>query len=193
MKHPSLTRSGLWPILFLLFVAVLPAVAGAQDSLVAYSDTTDVLLGASPADTLWAAEADSWPDAEAWNEITNNDILKSFARMMGLTGFMMILAVLFFLLFPFLALGAIIYLLYRLNRTRQRQTEQQTATPAPAAPEDRNEALVRLKEQALRRACWGIGLLSAQALFDISSLLGIAGIALLCMAAYDWMRTRIRK
>lgn len=190
MKNRLHKNSACRALVVMLFVFVCLTGITGQDSIVVYSDTTSALQNAEADDSIYASStASAWPDDSFPDEIAGHGMLEFMSHILGLTGIIAILAGVLIFLFPLIAIGLIIYLIYRLSREKQRNTEH----CAPSAPEDEVSRALRYKEAAIRRACWGAGLLLVEWIADIADLLYIIGIVLLCMAAYSWMNAQIRK
>ncbi len=177
---------------FALTLFILTGITGiaAQDSIVAYSDTTSALSDTMTDDSIYhSSSASAWPDEDITDDLADHNIFEFMSHLLGITGVIAILTGVLILLFPLIAIGVIIYLLYRLNREKQRHTEQ----IPPSTPENMSAQAILYKETAIRRACWGIGLILVEWIADIADLLYIIGVVLLCMAAFSWMRAQIRK
>ena len=50
-----------------------------------------------------------------------------------------------------------------------------------------------LQESAIKYACWGVGLIAVEWIIDLTSLLHVAGVVLLCIAAGDWLTALVSK
>lgn len=174
--------------MMLLAFTCLTGVTG-QDSIVAYSDTTSVLQDAVDDSIYDSSSTSTWPDDYFPDDIVDHDMFDFLSHIMGLTGIIAILVSMIIFLFPLIAIGVIIYLIYRLNREKQRNAEHFTASD----PGDEFARAIRYKETAIRRACWGTGLILVEWIADMTDLLYIIGIVLLCMAAFSWMSAQIRK
>ena len=191
MKQPVHIHNGLRLVLAALFLSVLLQAAGAQNGIVAYSDTLSVLEDATD-DSLQGTTA-SPPSSSGFfwaDSMDNSGIPDFFSHFFELTGGLMILLAIVVFLFPFLAIGLIVYLIYRLNREKSRNAARAFPT---GTPPDSAEREAQLKRSAIRHACWGVGLIAIEGVAHISSLLNVAGIILLCIAAGDWLTSFIRK
>lgn len=190
MAYHILKHSCLRICAALLFLLAFLTDVPAQDSIVVYSDTTSALQNALPDDTVWnSSSSPIWPDDSTPDSIDRHDMFDLMSHLLGLTGIIAIVVGVIFLLFPLIAIGLIIYLVYRLNREKQRNRE----FAAPASSCSEAERIIRYKELAIRRACWGIGLILVEWIADIANILYIIGVVLLCMAAFGWMNAQIRK
>lgn len=190
MAHLIQTLSGLRAFAALLFLLASVTGVAAQDSIVAYSDTTSALQDPLQDDSIWTTSSSPlWPDEDLPDGFDEQDIFDLMSGLLGLTGIFAIVIGAIILLSPLLAIGLIVYLVYRLNREKQRNREP----VPPASSGTEAERIIRYKETAIRRACWGAGLILTEWLADIGDLLYVIGVALLCMAAYNWMNAQIRK
>ena len=168
---------------------VLQIICHAQ-GITGYSDTTAVLEDAAT-DTAWNQPASSVPSGFLTEELIGNDgILDLLSGMIGLTGVFLILFAVLIFLFPLLVVGLIIYLIYRSNREKKREIERRAYNPErKATDEDTRDRL--LKQAAVKYACWGVGCIVVEWIIQLTSLLHVVGVILLCIAAGDWLTAQI--
>lgn len=175
---------------FMLLLFAVSIGISAQDSIVVYSDTTSILEGTTADDGGWSTSPSGFlQDSDFWEETEGHGLMDFAYHILGLTGLFAILVCLLIFLFPLIAIGIIIYLIYRLNREKQRNAYN--GKQERYAPEDNTTRNIRYKELAIRRACWGAGLIAVELLADITDVLYIIGVVLLCMAAYNWFSAQI--
>ena len=162
----------------------------AQDSLTVFSDTTSVLNTAP--DTLSSmSAADNWTDDDLpdWSQPFMSDtvqaLLSFFTGMMGVTGILAVFIFLMFVFFPLIAIIAIIVLIYKLNREKEKNHNPAWQQPASTHPHTVSRQY--LKDQAINRFMWAVALLLLYWLLEWT-ILGIAGIILLCIAGSQLWR-----
>lgn len=191
MKHHPTARIIRWTGLFLFLICALATTAHAQ-GITVYSDTTSVLEDAAT-DTAQTSTAPfvsySFPADEFFE---NNGWLDFLTDVAGATGILLFLFTIFMFLLPLVAIGLILYLIYRSSRNRKRNIEQMAYDPErKTVDEDKRNRL--LKQSAIRYACWGIGMMAVEWIINFSRLLYVAGVILLCIAAGDWLSTLVTK
>lgn len=168
-------------LVFVLCLLCAPAVM-AQDSLVVYSDTSDV---AYATDSLITIDT-MIPDSTVWlPSIDGSDHGFGFLSWMaGLTGVLFVLMLLLIIGLPIAVVALIIYLIYRLRRERQLRRE----LAGRQAGENGTAIYIDHRQRAIERACWGVGLIAVEYIIDFSTLLYIGGVILLCMALSDLLK-----
>ncbi len=175
----------------LLFFCCLPMSGHAQTDFTVYSDTVSTLQDTAQ-DSLWNQMNHAYGSGfTPMNDMKMDNIFDFMSQMLGLTGFLFIVVMLLIFGFPLIAIGLIIYLVYRLNREKNRHREQMQGTGAVMMDEATTDALN--KQKAIRRACWGIGLIAVEWIAGITILLYISGVILLCAGAANWLTTLIHK
>ena len=100
------------------------------------------------------------------------------------------LCILVFFLLPLLVVGLAIYLIYRSNREKKRRIEEMSYDPERKTV-DENLRNRLLQESAIKYACWGVGVILTEWIIGLTSLLYVIGVALLCIAAGNWLNSRI--
>lgn len=191
MPHPTCTFPKAFSIWFGLLLAILlPTRACAQDSITAYSDTVSVLEDAVADSTRHLPAPAPWqaiPIDHLFESIALPDFLSS---IFGLTGMLLALCILVFFLLPLLVVGLAIYLIYRSNREKKRRIEEMSYDPERKTVDEhlRNRLL---QESAIKYACWGVGVILTEWIIGLTSLLYVIGVALLCIAAGNWLNSRI--
>lgn len=174
-----------FPVLIILLLLLLPVYG--QDSIIVFSDTSSTLCPESlSADSLWTPPATPQvsPHIFEWaEEIQGEGLLDFFLHMMGISGVLFILVFIFQLLIPVIGIALLIFFLCRKSR---KKTETSTTCRA-------TDERTHLLKKAIRRGAWGVGLILVESIFQFTSLLYLAGIILLCMAATNWLYTRIHK
>lgn len=191
MKHHSLVRANRRTWLCLFMTCVLQITVYAQ-GITVYSDTTAILEDATT-DTAWNQTTPFVPPSFPLEDLFGNDgFLDLLSSMLGFTGFFLILFAILILLFPLLIVGLIIYLIYRSNRKKKQDIERQAYDPERKTmnEETRNRLL---QQAAIRYACWGIGCIAIEWILQLTNLLYVAGVVLLCIATGDWLTTLIGK
>lgn len=183
MKHHPLVRASRRAWLCLFMACALQVTAYAQ-GITAYSDTTAVLEDAAT-DTAWNQPA-PFVRLPLEDFFGNDGFLDLIAGMLGLTGFFLILFATLAFLLPLLAVGLVIYLIYRSNRKKKQDIERQAYDPErKTVDEETRNGL--LQQAAIRYACWGVGCIAVEWILHLTSLLHVAGVVLLCIAAADWL------
>ncbi|MCD8318571.1 MAG: hypothetical protein LUC45_06945 [Paraprevotella sp.] len=183
IKHGEMGSICLGLLLCLLAVFLRPTVIRAQNGITVYSDTVSALED-TPDDSVWdhsgnSAASPSTPLPDDWED---NGFFDFMSHVLGLTGFVLILVAIGIFLFPLIAIGVIIYLIYRLNQEKRRNEEGGRSTARPQAMDEATQVM-QLKQLPIRRACWGVGLIVVERIADITFLLYLVGVVLLCMAA----------
>ena len=175
---------------FLLCTCAMPAIVRAQTGITMYSDTTSVLEDA-PADTTWSNGVSSTMGSFHFQgDFFPEGVFDFLTGMWGMTGIMLIFAAIVVFILPLLVIALVIYLIYRNNRMKLRNIEKETYDPVRhTVDEERKEQL--LKQAAIKHACWGIGLIATECIIQITALLHVVGVALLCIALYNWLTARI--
>ncbi len=185
------SSNALYTIYCLLVLCCLSMNGYAQADFTVYSDTVSILQD-SVQDSLWNQMQPNYrQEFDLTDDMGIESIFEFMSQMLGMTGFIFVLVMLLLLGFPLIAIGLIIYLVYRLNREKNRHREQMQGTGAVMMDEATTDALN--KQKAIRRACWGIGLIAVEWIAGITILLYIAGVILLCAGAVNWLTTLIHK
>lgn len=169
--------------LFLIFSFLLfPVYSNGQDStnvgITAFSDTTSQYYPSS-SDT----EIDETEDWVEDNFSSGNSLLQLLTNTLSMTGILLFATLALIFLFPLAAIVAIIILLYKLGR------EKQKAKQAGVHTYDQNAANVNaskiLKFQSANQIVSGVLLLLFYAIFGWNILL-IGGTILLALGAIKW-------
>ena len=168
-------------LVLVLCLMCSPAIM-AQDSLVVYSDTSDVSYAT---DSLINIDT-MIPDSTVWMpSIDGSDQGFGFLSWLaGLTGEVLGLMLLRIIGLPIAVVALIIYLIYRLRRERQLRRE----LAGIQAGENGTTVYIDHRQRAIERACWGVGLRAVEYIVDLSTLLYSGGVILLCMALSDLLK-----
>lgn len=181
----SITRHKRFFLTCLLFMFILPIFG--QDSIVAYSDTTTILESEQHfTDSLWNQAYQPTPHSHLFEWIQDLEDLGPLDFLLHFMGINVILFLLVFFALIFIPLIGIAFFAFFLYRYFHPKEAGKTSSVQPL--EIKREQLL---EKAIRRGCWGGGLIVVEAIFQISSLLYLAGIILLFTAAANWLYTRI--
>lgn len=197
MPHPIfLPRKFLFEWLCIFLAACcMTGELHAQSGITVYSDTVSVLEDATT-DSTWTAPSPALPANFPLNDLFGNDGFSDFFSgimgFMGLTGIMLILVAIFFSFLPLLAIGLIIYLIIRSNREKRQRIDREAYDPERKIV-DENVKNRLLKQSAIRHACWGTGIIITEWIIGLTSWLHVIGVVLLCIAAGDWLNSRIGK
>lgn len=181
-------------LFFVLSFSVVVPFSMAQSGITVYSDTTDSALD-SDVDSAYQSiySFPSYPDpAGVWEDVVGSGLLGFLSSLLGLTGGLLILIALIFVLFPFIAIGLIVYLAYALHREKKRNNGNGQDV-FDERPKDKATQDLLLKEKAIRLACWGMGIVIVNFVAFKSTFILIVGVVLLCIAAADWLITIIRR
>ena len=197
MLHPILPfRSFLsrWLCIFLTACCIAEGLH-AQSGITVYSDTISVLEDAA-ADTTWNSPAQTLPPNFPFDNFFGNegfsDFFSGIMGFMGLTGIMLILVAIFFSLLPLLVIGLIVYLIIRSSREKRQRIEREAYDPAHKTVDENTKSRL-LKQSAIRNACWGTGIIITEWIIGLTSWLHVIGVVLLCIAAGDWLNSRLEK
>lgn len=185
MKQSFSPLFSLRVVFVLMSIVFTLAYGTAQDSIVVYSDTTSVLESAGP-DSLQVPYSPSGAHHVNYQiDLTPSFFQNLLSNLFGFTGIMAFLLIGLIILFPLLAIAAIIYLIYRATRNPSTAPPSGAQTPAAGS--------VAMKQQAIHRACWGVGLIVVEWIINWSALFYVAGVVLLCMAIAQWLSASIKK
>ncbi len=178
--------------LALLWVCLAPAMGHAQGGITVYSDTVSVLEDAAD-DSVRQSPA-VVPGAHVFSHDVFDDggVFDFLSGIMGMTGILLILASIVAFLLPLLAVALIAYLIYRSSRNKRMEIEREAYDPARKTVDEEKRSRL-LKQSAIKYACWGVGLIAVEWIIDLTSLLHVAGVVLLCIAAGDWLTALVSK
>lgn len=178
--------------LCLLWICLIHNAALAQNGITVYSDTVSALEDAVDDSTYSTPPATYSHTFSLMEEFGHEEILDLLSGFFGIGGVLLIiLAFITFLIPVFLVLLAV-YLIFRSHRENNRRIEQAAYDPGSRTiDEDAKNRM--LKQSAVKNACWGIAIIVIECIIDFTDLLHVVGIAMLCMAASDWLTTLIRK
>ena len=165
--------------LALLWVCLTPAMGHAQGGITVYSDTVSVLEDAAD-DSVRQSPA-VVPGAHFFSHDVFDDggVFDFLSGIMGMTGMLLILA-------------SIAYLIYRSSRNKRMEIEREAYDPTHKTVDEEKRSRL-LKQSAIKYACWGVGLIAVEWIIDLTSLLHVAGVVLLCIAAGDWLTALVSK
>ncbi len=198
MKHriSCLVKQTAWHRLLglcLLYCLVFtPAGICAQNGITVYSDTVSVLEDAED-DDAWdssipVGNGTFIPDVDFDEE----GMLGLLAGILGVTGFALVIIIILAFLVPVLVMILIVSLIYRSGRMKRQHIEHTATDPENGeVNEDIKNRLLR--QTAIRYACGGAGLIAIEYVVQLTFLLYVAGITLLCLAASNWLTTLVGK
>lgn len=178
--------------LVLLWVCLAPAMGHVQGGITVYSDTVSVLEDAAD-NSVQQSPTDTTGAHFFFHEVFDHGGIFDFmSGVLGMTGILLILSTIVAFLLPLLAVILVAYLIYRSTRNKRMEIERKAYDPVRKVvdEEKRNQLL---KQSAIKYACWGAGLIAVEWIIDLTSLLHVAGVVLLCIAAGDWLTAIVSK
>lgn len=193
MKRPA--SPVLWPKIWfcLLWACLARNIVLAQNGITVYSDTVSALEDVAD-DSAWSSPQPVRSRTYSLMEDPGDNGLPGFlSGLLGTGGgmFLSALAVLLFLI-PVLLVLLAAYLIYRSHQEKNRRIERAAYDPEKRTI-DENARNRLLKQSAVKNACWGVGLVVAEWIIGFTDLLYVAGVAMLCIAANDWLTALIKK
>ena len=192
MKRPIFPAIRLKIWLCLLWACIAQNIASAQNGITVYSDTVSVLEDVAD-DSTWNSPTSVCSHAfSLLEDMEDEGIMDFLSGLLGIGGVFLIVSTVILFLIPVLLVFSAGYLIYRFLREKSRRIERAAFDPEKrAVDEDRRNQLLR--QSAIKNACWGVGLIVIERIIDFTDLLYVVGVAMLCIAATDWLTTLVKK